>query len=99
MSLTIRSSSPKAPEALPHRSTLVQALSQPAQRVRKHTCVRACVSAAAVTVCFCAPDAEPRVVAVRRRGVGPPRIHQGQSETACDRTCHMDLLLEITFLR
>lgn len=35
MSLTIRSSSPKTPEALPHRSTLVQALSQPSPRVRK----------------------------------------------------------------
>lgn len=34
MSLTIRSSSPKTPEALPHRSTLVQALSQPSPRVR-----------------------------------------------------------------
>lgn len=35
VSLTIRSASPKAPEALPHRSTLVQALSQPMQRVYK----------------------------------------------------------------
>uniref|UniRef100_A0AAQ6A1F5 Palladin n=1 Tax=Amphiprion ocellaris TaxID=80972 RepID=A0AAQ6A1F5_AMPOC len=34
MSLTIRSSSPKTPEVLPHRSTLVQSLSQPPQRVR-----------------------------------------------------------------
>lgn len=33
MSLTIRSASPKTPEALPLRSTLVQALSQPPQRV------------------------------------------------------------------
>ncbi|XP_076582573.1 palladin isoform X1 [Chaetodon auriga] len=34
MSLTIRSSSPKTPEVLPHRSTLVQALSQPLQRMQ-----------------------------------------------------------------
>uniref|UniRef100_A0A674NX14 Palladin n=2 Tax=Takifugu rubripes TaxID=31033 RepID=A0A674NX14_TAKRU len=34
MSLTIRSSSPKTPEALPHRSTLVQALSQPSPRMQ-----------------------------------------------------------------
>ncbi|XP_039983990.1 palladin isoform X3 [Xiphias gladius] len=34
MSLTIRSSSPKTPEVLPHRSTLVQSLSQPAQRMQ-----------------------------------------------------------------
>ncbi|CAJ1059949.1 palladin isoform X3 [Xyrichtys novacula] len=34
MSLTIRSSSPKTPEVLPHRSTLVQSLSQPPQRVQ-----------------------------------------------------------------
>lgn len=34
MSLTIRSSSPKTPEALPRRSTLVQTLSQPSPRVR-----------------------------------------------------------------
>lgn len=33
VSLTIRSASPKTPDALPHRSTLVQALSQPLQRV------------------------------------------------------------------
>uniref|UniRef100_A0A668U6C4 Palladin n=1 Tax=Oreochromis aureus TaxID=47969 RepID=A0A668U6C4_OREAU len=32
MSLTIRSSSPKTPEVLPHRTTLVQSLSQPPQR-------------------------------------------------------------------
>uniref|UniRef100_A0A8C6VXK2 Palladin n=1 Tax=Nothobranchius furzeri TaxID=105023 RepID=A0A8C6VXK2_NOTFU len=37
MSLTIRSSSPKAPEVLPHRSSLVQSMSQPPQRVRTHT--------------------------------------------------------------
>ncbi|KAJ8397490.1 hypothetical protein AAFF_G00437660 [Aldrovandia affinis] len=34
VSLTIRSSSPKSPEALPHRSTLVQPLSAPPQRVQ-----------------------------------------------------------------
>ncbi|XP_071342944.1 palladin isoform X3 [Trachinotus anak] len=34
VSLTIRSSSPKTPEVLPHRSTLVQALSQPPQRMQ-----------------------------------------------------------------
>ncbi|XP_023122531.2 palladin isoform X3 [Amphiprion ocellaris] len=34
MSLTIRSSSPKTPEVLPHRSTLVQSLSQPPQRMQ-----------------------------------------------------------------
>lgn len=34
MSLTIRSASPKNPEVLPHRSTLVQALSQPPQRMQ-----------------------------------------------------------------
>ncbi|XP_054645205.1 palladin isoform X3 [Dunckerocampus dactyliophorus] len=34
MSLTIRSSSPKTPEVPPHRSTLVQALSQPLQRMQ-----------------------------------------------------------------
>ncbi|XP_074523728.1 palladin isoform X2 [Halichoeres trimaculatus] len=34
MSLTIRSSSPKTAEVLPHRSTLVQSLSQPPQRVQ-----------------------------------------------------------------
>ncbi|KAM9848756.1 LOW QUALITY PROTEIN: palladin [Aulostomus maculatus] len=34
MSLTIRSSSPKTPEVLPHRSTLVQSLSQPPQRIQ-----------------------------------------------------------------
>ncbi|KAM9384034.1 palladin isoform 2-T2 [Pholidichthys leucotaenia] len=34
MSLTIRSSSPKTPEVLPLRTTLVQALSQPPQRVQ-----------------------------------------------------------------
>uniref|UniRef100_A0A669EBM6 Palladin n=1 Tax=Oreochromis niloticus TaxID=8128 RepID=A0A669EBM6_ORENI len=33
MSLTIRSSSPKTPEVLPHRTTLVQSLSQPPQRL------------------------------------------------------------------
>lgn len=36
MSLTIRSASPKTHEVLPHRSTLVQALSQPPQRVSTH---------------------------------------------------------------
>ncbi|XP_042339398.1 palladin isoform X4 [Plectropomus leopardus] len=34
MSLTIRSSSPKTPEVLPRRSTLVQSLSQPPQRMQ-----------------------------------------------------------------
>lgn len=34
MSLTIRSSSPKTPEVLPHRTTLVQSLSQPPQRMQ-----------------------------------------------------------------
>ncbi|XP_062279864.1 palladin isoform X1 [Scomber scombrus] len=34
MSLTIRSPSPKTPEVLPHRSTLVQSLSQPPQRMQ-----------------------------------------------------------------
>ncbi|XP_068174984.1 palladin isoform X2 [Antennarius striatus] len=34
MSLTIRSASPKTPEILPHRSTLVQALSQPPLRMQ-----------------------------------------------------------------
>nr|XP_046248740.1 palladin isoform X4 [Scatophagus argus] len=34
VSLTIRSASPKTPEVLPHRSTLVQALSQPPQRMQ-----------------------------------------------------------------
>ncbi|XP_026160465.1 palladin isoform X3 [Mastacembelus armatus] len=34
MSLTIRSSSPKTSEVLPHRSTLVQSLSQPPQRMQ-----------------------------------------------------------------
>ncbi|XP_035997389.1 palladin isoform X3 [Fundulus heteroclitus] len=34
MSLTIRSASPKTPEALPHRSTLVQSMSQPPQRMQ-----------------------------------------------------------------
>ncbi|XP_029939296.1 palladin isoform X2 [Salarias fasciatus] len=34
MSLTIRSSSPKNPEVLPRRSTLVQSLSQPTQRMQ-----------------------------------------------------------------
>ncbi|XP_070764686.1 palladin isoform X2 [Enoplosus armatus] len=34
MSLTIRSSSPKTPEGLPRRSTLVQSLSQPPQRMQ-----------------------------------------------------------------
>ncbi|KAM9358166.1 palladin [Symphorus nematophorus] len=34
MSLTIRSASPKTPEVLPHRSTLVQAMSQPPQRMQ-----------------------------------------------------------------
>ncbi|XP_077573104.1 palladin [Stigmatopora nigra] len=34
MSLTIRSASPKAPEAPPRRSTLVQSLSQPPQRMQ-----------------------------------------------------------------
>ncbi|XP_028258671.1 palladin isoform X3 [Parambassis ranga] len=34
MSLTIRSSSPKTPEVLPHRSTLVQSMSQPPQRMQ-----------------------------------------------------------------
>lgn len=34
MSLTIRSSSPKTPEVLPHRTTLVQSLSQPPQRIQ-----------------------------------------------------------------
>ncbi|KAM4548456.1 palladin isoform 2-T2 [Odontesthes bonariensis] len=34
MSLTIRSSSPKTPEVLPHRSTLVQSMSQPLQRMQ-----------------------------------------------------------------
>ncbi|XP_031724120.1 palladin isoform X2 [Anarrhichthys ocellatus] len=34
MSLTIRSSSPKTSEVLPHRSTLVQSLSQPIQRMQ-----------------------------------------------------------------
>ncbi|KAM8744809.1 palladin isoform 3-T3 [Acanthopagrus schlegelii] len=34
MSLTIRSASPKTHEVLPHRSTLVQALSQPPQRMQ-----------------------------------------------------------------
>uniref|UniRef100_A0A3B5LKF0 Palladin, cytoskeletal associated protein n=1 Tax=Xiphophorus couchianus TaxID=32473 RepID=A0A3B5LKF0_9TELE len=33
MSLTIRSSSPKTPEVLPHRSALVQSMSQPPQRL------------------------------------------------------------------
>ncbi|XP_051232235.1 palladin isoform X3 [Dicentrarchus labrax] len=34
MSLTIRSASPKTTEVLPHRSTLVQAMSQPLQRMQ-----------------------------------------------------------------
>ncbi|XP_054905918.1 palladin isoform X2 [Poeciliopsis prolifica] len=34
MSLTIRSSSPKTPEMLPHRSALVQSMSQPPQRMQ-----------------------------------------------------------------
>ncbi|KAM9762394.1 palladin isoform 5-T5 [Menidia menidia] len=34
MSLTIRSSSPKTPEVLPHRSTLVQSMSQPPPRMQ-----------------------------------------------------------------
>ncbi|XP_037829959.1 palladin isoform X4 [Kryptolebias marmoratus] len=34
MSLTIRSSSPKTSEVLPHRSTLVQSMSQPPQRMQ-----------------------------------------------------------------
>uniref|UniRef100_A0A3B5LU92 Palladin, cytoskeletal associated protein n=1 Tax=Xiphophorus couchianus TaxID=32473 RepID=A0A3B5LU92_9TELE len=34
MSLTIRSSSPKTPEVLPHRSALVQSMSQPPQRMQ-----------------------------------------------------------------
>ncbi|XP_047443420.1 palladin isoform X3 [Mugil cephalus] len=34
VSLTIRSSSPKTPEVLPHRSTLVQSLSQPPPRMQ-----------------------------------------------------------------
>lgn len=46
MSLTIRSASPKTPEALPLRSTLVQALSQPPQRVSTH-CTQASRSAEA----------------------------------------------------
>ncbi|KAM7013277.1 palladin isoform 2-T2 [Tautogolabrus adspersus] len=42
MSLTIRSSSPKTPEVLPLRSTLVQSLSQPPQRMQSPVSLSLC---------------------------------------------------------
>lgn len=99
MSLTIRSASPKTPEGLPLRSTLVQALSQPPQRVSTH-CTQASRSAEAhcpksgdifsvtsplvQTVYFyCLLDAKPSVLTVWWWGVRSSCVHQGQSVCTC----------------
>lgn len=89
MSLTIRSASPKTPEALPLRSTLVQALSQPPQRVspcntqhsrstEAHThCPKSGDNFSVPYFCYCLLDAKPSVVTVWRWSVRSSCIHQG----------------------
>lgn len=92
VSLTIRSSSPKTLEVLPHRSTLVQSLSQPPPRVSTYLSAKArrlvnsekkslseWTSHGQIVMVCCVPDAEPSVFTLRRWGVRPSFIYEGKA--------------------
>uniref|UniRef100_A0A665T7H7 Palladin n=1 Tax=Echeneis naucrates TaxID=173247 RepID=A0A665T7H7_ECHNA len=77
MSLTIHSSSPKTLEVLPHRSTLVQSLSQPPQRVKhlQHTVERSRTdSFSSVTQDAQASEGQVVVLECRVRGSPPLQV-------------------------